>query len=365
METFHKLLLLVVVIGVVALSRPVPTPHAAPLLGESTSVHTIPAVAYEQNSKAEQALLAAQSSPAGGVPEGKPQLSGTSTAVLVAPHARETAPEVRTDGGAELKSVAAPVPPLFIRISATEPPALDAHSVLVADLEGGEVYYGVNPEKQWPIASITKLVSGALVMGRMKMDDVVAIDPERFDAATRATLTQFMSPVSYTVKDLLRFMLTISSNDAAEALAYAYGRERFLSDMNALGKEWGLASTHFYDPTGLSAANQSSAADLKIIAKRMYDEYPALLTMTRQPRATVAELGSSRRQTLANINEFAGTFGFLGGKTGYTEEAVGNLLSIFNVGGHPVAIIVLGTSDRFGGTRQLLAWFTHDYKPSR
>ena len=36
---------------------------------------------------------------------------------------------------------------------------------------------------------------------------------------------------------------------------------------------------------------------------------------------------------------------FIGGKTGYTDQADGNLLSVFSYEGHPIVIIVLGTSD--------------------
>ncbi len=57
-----------------------------------------------------------------------------------------------------------------------------------------------------------------------------------------------------------------------------------------------------------------------------------------------------------NINVFAGTDEFLGGKTGSTPEAEGNLISIFEVsrGASPVIIIVLGTDDRFGETENIL-----------
>ena len=57
-------------------------------------------------------------------------------------------------------------------------------------------------------------------------------------------------------------------------------------------------------------------------------------------------------------NQFAGTPEFLGGKTGYTDEARGNLLSLFAIGGQTFTVIVLGTDDRFGDTERIRSWLT-------
>lgn len=58
--------------------------------------------------------------------------------------------------------------------------------------------------------------------------------------------------------------------------------------------------------------------------------------------------------TANTTNAFAGTAGFLGGKTGYTEEAQGNLVSLFLLRGSPTAYVVFGSADRFGDTRMLI-----------
>jgi D-alanyl-D-alanine carboxypeptidase len=57
---------------------------------------------------------------------------------------------------------------------------------------------------------------------------------------------------------------------------------------------------------------------------------------------------------LVNINQFAGRPDFVGGKTGTTPEAVGNLVSIFKAGGNSIRIIVvLGSEERFKETENL------------
>jgi D-alanyl-D-alanine carboxypeptidase len=64
-----------------------------------------------------------------------------------------------------------------------------------------------------------------------------------------------------------------------------------------------------------------------------------------------------------SINDFAGNADFIGGKTGYTDQADGNLLSIFEYGGRPIFIMVLGINDgvRFNATQQLYDWFKTNF----
>ena len=44
---------------------------------------------------------------------------------------------------------------------------------------------------------------------------------------------------------------------------------------------------------------------------------------------------------------------FSGGKTGYTDEANGNLLSLFVLRGQPLVVVVMGPSHRFGQTQKI------------
>ena len=166
---------------------------------------------------------------------------------------------------------------------------------------------------------------------------------------------------TYTVDDLLHILLLPSSNVAAEALAsaYVYGRPAFIAEMNRRAAAWGMSSsTHYDDPSGLSVGSESTAADLAVLAQKIYTDYPQILTITRTPQVTLGN-----QVVVNNINKFAGQAGFLGGKTGYTDQANGNLLSVFSYEGHPIIVIMLGTSDdnRFANTTALYKWFTANF----
>ena len=69
------------------------------------------------------------------------------------------------------------------------------------------------------------------------------------------------------VENLIKIMILTSSNDAATALAefYSFGLPDFVKLMNKKAVNLGLSQTVFFDPTGLSPINQSTANDIRKI----------------------------------------------------------------------------------------------------
>jgi len=250
--------------------------------------------------------------------------------------------------------------PRFYRHGDDPPPEIAARAALVGDLLSGEVFWGSNTEERWLLASITKLMTAAVVSRNMPLNQSTTIIESDFRA--ESSEQNASSGSRFTVGDFMRAMLLASSNESAEAAARIYGRDNFLAKMNANAREWGLNDTFFDDPTGLSASNQSTAADLLKLSGYLYNRYPEIFKITRKPSVFIADLNSGKNILIKNINNFAGRADFLGGKTGYTDEASGNLLSIFSYKERPITIIVLGTEDRFGDMEKLLNWFESNYK---
>jgi D-alanyl-D-alanine carboxypeptidase len=168
---------------------------------------------------------------------------------------------------------------------------------------------------------------------------------------------------TYTVEDLLHLLLMPSSNVAAQAFADYIGQTQFMNEMNARAQAWGMTDSYFADPSGISAANESTASDLLLLAQHVYNDYPGILALTDTPVTTITELNSGRKMTVRSINVFAGEPEFMGGKTGNTDQAGGNLLSIFNYDAHPVIVIVLGAPALpFQDTSMLYTWFRKNYQ---
>ncbi|HUX35503.1 MAG TPA: serine hydrolase [Candidatus Paceibacterota bacterium] len=278
---------------------------------------------------------------------------------------QDETPKTALDNAALLKPDQSAERSAFRRTGSEQPPDIQAHAAIVADLKTGQAYFELNPNLRWPTASLTKLMTASMVLKNMDLSKPVTIGQTLAgdSNSTSTPVPSFFKPGDvYSGTDVLNTMLVISKNEAAEAFANAYGRDNFIAGLNKMAEDLGMNLTHFSDPSGLSVANQSTVDDLEKLALNVYDNYPKILEITRKKHVTITELNSKKKTTLSNINIFAGSSGFIGGKTGYTDEADGNLVSIFSYETRPILVIVLGTGDRFGETSKLFQWFRANYK---
>ncbi len=210
-------------------------------------------------------------------------------------------------------------------------------------------------DKHWPIASISKLMTAIVAEEEIAQSALIKVTPEA--EATEGTAGGLRVGGQYTLSDLMRALLLVSSNDAAVALADEVGYDRFMAQMNAKAAELGMLDTYFKDPSGLSALNQSTLHDLKRLMTYLASAHPDILAFTCLPRAEIVERGTGTRRTLLNINKFAGREDFIGGKTGFTDDSGENLISLFSRQGKILFVGVLDAEDRFVETERALSVF--------
>jgi D-alanyl-D-alanine endopeptidase (penicillin-binding protein 7) len=150
---------------------------------------------------------------------------------------------------------------------------------------------------------------------------------------------------TFSISDLDKGMLLISSNDAALAFANNYGYTAFMSLMNATAASLGMTQTSFEDPSGLSPENVSSANDLFKLARYLYADEPGILAITKTPEFDLATTTNHDGHNFMNFNPFVYDPHYLGGKTGRTADAGETMLSMFSLPikgvNNPIAIIVL------------------------
>ncbi len=234
----------------------------------------------------------------------------------------------------------------FQKVGGEQAPQISGNFAAVADLKTGRNYFEENDAFRWPVSSIAELM--AAVVAAKKNDPALKIT--------------FPSGETYSLGDAVAAMLMGSKAGAAEAIANAYGKSDFVAEMNATAKEFGMYSTNFSDPAGLSAGTQSTVLDLEKLAFNIYLNYPKIFETTKKKSVYVTELNSKKIKLLSNANSFAGTSGFVGGKAGSADDGGANILSIFSYRGRPVLVIILGSSDGFGETEKLMDWFGNNYK---
>jgi hypothetical protein len=224
-----------------------------------------------------------------------------------------------------------------------EVPATTAIAFALVDMETGQTYLAKNEEEQYPIASITKLVTAAVA------SEVIG----------HGTTVVAPSGEHYTLGDLFYPLLLRSDNGVAHRIAQHIGTGAFLAHMNAYMQAHGMVSSSFGDSSGLSPKNLSTVQDLTVLARHLMHHKSYLLAMTSEAQVTLTA-ASGATWHVTNQNRLAHDPHFRGGKLGFTDEAGQTSLAIFNVPlgdtVHPVAVVVLGSKDWRQDTRTLLKW---------
>ena len=241
-------------------------------------------------------------------------------------------------------------------------PDVRAEAAIIYNPENGKVLYESNSQSQRSIASITKVMT-AVVFLEKPADLTQTYVVERSDV-TNASTTHLRAGYEVTADDLLHLMLIASDNAAARALARIspYGYDGFIRRMNEKAKELGLTSTHYADPSGLLADNESSAYDLaRLITYVSGDERIASIMKTAQ-----YTVNAGRHQIqIHSTNQLvrAGDVDVEAGKTGFISKAGYCLATLLRLpqGGPEVAVVVLGAhsnAGRFMETRHLFNWLS-------
>ena len=248
-----------------------------------------------------------------------------------------------------------------------EVPDVRAAAAIIYNPETQQVLWQSNAQEERSIASITKVMT-ALVFLQSGTPLDMPVTVQRTDVY-RASTTYLRAGYQLTPDDLLHLLLIGSDNAAARALARvsSYGSEDFIAQMNAKASELGLSTTHYADPSGLLAANVSSAYDMaRLITVAASDE--RIGSIMRLATYTVGSGKTAINVHSTNHLVREGDVDVRGGKTGFISRSGYCLATLLRLPqtGQQVAVVVLGAQSnagRFWETRHLFNWMaTHTQK---
>lgn len=239
---------------------------------------------------------------------------------------------------------------------------VEAKHILVTDLSTGEVLFNRDADTPQPLASLTKLMTAITVRtitdtwkNPPKQIRLVAKSAAWTKADRELAVGGYMS-----IDDLTSYMLLTSSNFAAQSLANGFMPfPSFVSYMNFSAKNLGLKHSNFINASGLTEANGAastgSASDIMKMLAFISKRYPKLAEATRSAEAHI-ETDSGKMVTIENTNKLLGDIpGLYLGKTGFTDEAGGNLAIVIRRNDHLYGIVVMGSTveGRFDETAQI------------
>ena len=229
-----------------------------------------------------------------------------------------------------------------------DPISLASGSALVIDARTHQVLLSKDAGDVRPIASLTKLMTAAVVLdAHQPMDQPIEITDEDIDTLKWSS-SRLRPGMVFTREELLKLALMSSENRAAHALARNYpgGLAACIAAMNRKAVSLGMLHTHYIEPTGLSPQNQSTASDLAKLVAAVYS-YPLIRQFSTHPKSTV----TAGRYELQFRNTdhliFNRGWDILLQKTGYINEAGHCLVLNTVVQGRNVIVVLLDAWGRY------------------
>ena len=163
------------------------------------------------------------------------------------------------------------------------------NSILV-DQKTGRVITEKEPDRQVPLASISKVMTfyvaqDAIKNGEVKRDDLVTINKKMLKVSGSTMHLKEGEKVRF--NELLKGLMIVSANDGAVAIASHVCKgdvDAFVDRMNAKAKELGMKNSYFINPNGLPIydwtkkdgdpkQNHSTARDIATMTKNLLDDY--------------------------------------------------------------------------------------------
>lgn len=232
-----------------------------------------------------------------------------------------------------------------------DPLSLRSNVAFVLDQNSSEVLFEKNANVALPIASITKLMTGLVVVeAGQSLDETLTITNADVD---RLKYSSSRLPVGarMTRNNLLHIALMSSENRAAAALGRNYpgGTQAFVAAMNAKAKELGMNDTRYVDSSGLSSQNVSSARDLaKLVA--FAHQKPLLRQYSTDPNWVVEASGRPMRYSNTNYLVALPDWNIGLQKTGFINEAGRCLVMQAMIQGRNVIMVFLDSKGKMSRT---------------
>lgn len=232
-----------------------------------------------------------------------------------------------------------------------DPLALRSNVAYVVDQNSAEVLFEKNANVALPIASLTKLMTGMVVMdSKQDLDEVLRVTDDDVD---RHKFSSSRLPVgaSMTRRELLHIALMSSENRAASALGRNYpgGLSAFVGAMNAKARQLGMRDTHYVDSSGLSSRNVSSGRDLAKLVMAAHGD-PVLREFSTTPNSTVQASGRTMHYRNTNYLVSLPDWNIGLQKTGFINEAGRCLVMQAMIHGRNVVMVFLDSKGKMSRT---------------
>ena len=228
---------------------------------------------------------------------------------------------------------------------------LYSSAACVIDVDSGEILYYKNMDDRHYPASITKVLTGLLLIENANLDDTITFSQDCWNGLNYYNDMNIgiLNGEQLTVNDALHAILMSSANEVCNGAAkFVSGSVSAFCDlMNERAKTLGCTNTHFVNPNGLpNEEHYTSAYDLAMIGRAFFaNEALCKMTMTHMLHILPSE---RQPDDIMEVNKMelipGGKYAYpylVGCKTGYTDVARSTLVSCAEKDGMKLICVVM------------------------
>lgn len=206
-------------------------------------------------------------------------------------------------------------------------PNIQANSFMFTDINNNFVFLKNNESQSVKAGSITKLMTALIATEYINIEKTTTV-PE--SALVETSVPRLHTGMKIDIYQLLFPLLRESSNEAGETIAMSYGRNQFIKHMNEKAKAIGMTHTTFVDPTGVSEGNISTAEDMFMLAKYIYNNRSFIFNIT-SGKVKTNTYGKSIFSDLGTGNNLSDNESFFGGISDEKDQNNQSNLSVLEV----------------------------------
>ena len=253
-------------------------------------------------------------------------------------------------------------------------PQIYSEAGIVMDMDSGAILYAKNiDDKHYP-ASITKVMTALVALEHYKMDETVTFTWDDIGFLEYGDAHIGMKPdEQVSMRDCMYGMMLASANEVSHAIGAHMegGFEQFLKVMNEKSKELGCTNSNWMNTNGLhDSEHYTSARDMAYISAAAF-EYNTFREIVKTKQHTIPTTNiTAETRTFqqnhkmiwsANSNYYEYC---VGGKTGYTDQALTTLVTFATKEDTNLVAVVLrthgGGKNAYVDTRAMLDYaFDH------
>ena len=222
-------------------------------------------------------------------------------------------------------------------------------AAVVFDPINKKTLFSLNSDIPFPMASIVKVMTAITAIEELPAETLITISKS---ALAEEGDTGLMLDEKWRLTDLVQFMLTVSSNDAAKAIAQTQGNDpsSFVEAMNKKAADLGFDNTQFSSVTGLDldvnlAGASSSASDIAKMISYGFLNHREVFAATSKAETVLISESEIKHNVKNTDNLLSSISNILASKTGFTDLAGGNLAVVFRApSGRILSAVVLSST---------------------